>query len=399
MAAATRLISADDHVQETPDLWTGRLSAERWGDRVPHVARQADGTERWVIDGRVRSDSRLAATGALCPVRFEEPQLWDEVPEASHSPVMRLEAMDRDSVETQVLYPSAAGISGEALGEIQDPELQAACVEAYNDWLLDVWAGASPRFVPQCLVPITSVAAAASEMERAVKRGHKGVVMTATPWLVNPDIPHLYDAAWDPFWASASDLGIPICWHSGGQPIGLMQTYEGFERPLARAFDSVRGPVSSCLIVGKFLFSGIGERFPDLKFVFGASGISWMSFELEVADHEWERICRKGPQPYEMDTPPTDIFRRQCFVTTSFDRAGLAARSFIGVQNIMWQSEFPMESSTWPNSAETVRKNFEGIPEEESARILFGNAASLYGIDGSSQATHPDGEAPRAQTQ
>ena len=49
------LISVDDHVQEPPDLWTRRLSTNRWGDRIPHMERADNGIERWVVDDRCSS--------------------------------------------------------------------------------------------------------------------------------------------------------------------------------------------------------------------------------------------------------------------------------------------------------------------------------------------------------
>ncbi len=380
MGDARRLISADDHVQEPPDLWTARLSKRQWGDRAPHVARQADGTERWVVDGKVRADTRLAATGALSEDRFTDPQTWSEVPAASYDPSARLAAMDRDGIDVQVLYPSAAGIGGEVLGALEDPALELAAVRAYNDWLLESWAEASVRFVPQALVPVTTVEAAVTEADRAVGAGHRGIVMPVAPWRINKASPHLYDAQWDPFWAKVVELGVPVCFHSGSAPSLMLDIYEGFNPAVARAFDTVRRPASSGMALCRFLYSGVAERFPELKVVFASTGIDWVPFMIEVADHERERICRKGAEPLEMDRPPSDIFHKQCYVTTWFEKAGLRLRSVIGVENILWGSEFPHETSTWPDSAGYIERNFEGIPEAERDRILFRNAAELYGI-------------------
>ena len=59
------VISVDDHIQEPPDLWTERLSKNRWGDRIPHMERAGDGTERWVVDGQLLLDGRAGRAGAL----------------------------------------------------------------------------------------------------------------------------------------------------------------------------------------------------------------------------------------------------------------------------------------------------------------------------------------------
>ena len=59
------LVSVDDHVQEPPSLWTNRLSKSRWGERIPHLERTAEGSERWVVDGQVLVDGHSGRTGAL----------------------------------------------------------------------------------------------------------------------------------------------------------------------------------------------------------------------------------------------------------------------------------------------------------------------------------------------
>lgn len=374
------LVSADDHVQEPPDLWTKRLSKQKFGDKVPHVARQPNGVERWVVEGAVRNDLPLARAGALAADRLDDPKEWGQVPKAAYDPAERLKAMDRDGVATSVLYPSAAGLGGEVLGAIKDPALEVACVQAYNDWLLETWGKAGSRFVAQCLVPVASVQAATAEAKRAVARGHKGIVFPAAPWRINAASPHLYDSVWDPFWAAVTDLGVPVCLHSGSVPPLMMDIYQGFSPAVARGFDMVRRPSSSGMIVSRFLFSGIAERFPKLKVVFSATGLDWVPFMLEVADHEWERICRKGEKPLEMDTQPSDIFHRQCYATTSFDNVGLRLRSVVGVSNIMWQSEFPLETSTFPESVATIEKHYKDMPEADRTLILSGNATRLYGL-------------------
>ena len=377
MALRFNVVSADDHVQEPPDLWTSRVSRERWGDRIPHVTTLPDGVERWTIDGRLKEDRRFAATGALADERFREPQNWSDVPAAAYDPEARLAAMDRDGVDVQILYPSVSGIGGEVLGTIQDPELEVACVRAYNDWVLETWGAAGPRFVPQCIAPISSVEAAKAEVERAVKAGHRGVVMPPFPWHIRPELPHLHDEAWDPLWATIQDAGVPICWHSGTSPRNMLELDADWNDATSRAFESARRPVSSAMVVSSFLLSRIGERFPKLKVVFAAAGINWLSFQLELSDHEWQSSML---QKEGMTVKPSDLFHRQCFVTTWFEKAGFTLRDFIGVDNIMWQSEFPMETSTWPTSSDFIARNLGDLPEGERRKILVENAAGLYGI-------------------
>jgi predicted TIM-barrel fold metal-dependent hydrolase len=367
------VISAADYVVEPPDLWTSCLSSDRWGDAIPHVARQSDGVERWVIGGTVRNQVPLAQVGALLPQRFEEPRSWADVPEAAYSPKRRLEAMDRDGVEISVLYPGAPGYGGEAFAAIVEPELEIECCRAYNDWLLETWGG-SPRFVPQCLLPISSVEASRAELERAVNRGHRGAVMHPFPWHARPDVPHIHDTAWDPLWDAAQGLGVPLCWEAGAG--FMLDVYPGFEPAPRSAYTAARRPISGAIAVASFLLGGIPERFPTLKVVFTSSSVDWIVFQLENSDWEWQQSQLEK----EQIPRPSEVFHRQCYVTTWFEKAGLKQRDFIGVDNILWQVGFPGSSSTYPETQAAVRENLGDLPDVERQKIIRDNAAKLYGL-------------------
>src|SRR5262245_25935722 len=130
-------ISVDDHIQEAPDLWTRRLPKNRWGDRIPHMQRGDNGIEQWVVDGQLLLDAAGRA-GALMADRNSEPRRWSDVPPAAYVPSERLKAMDAAGIDYSVLYPSVAGLAGETFGRLEDPELELACVQAYNDWLIEI---------------------------------------------------------------------------------------------------------------------------------------------------------------------------------------------------------------------------------------------------------------------
>lgn len=370
-----RIISADDHVLETPDVWTARLP-KKWADRAPKLVSRPDGGQSWVIDGRMTAGPTAAPWPGLGPVNG--PRTWASVPKAGYEPSERLQLMDREGIAVSVLYPGVGGIGGEALGRIAEPELETACVQAYNDWLLDVWAKASDRFVPQCVVPVSSPEAAAAEAERSVKRGHRGIVMPCAPMHLRPGAPHIHDKKWDVLWAAAQALDAPVCWHSGSDAVILLPIYSAFTPEEAHAFEMVRGPISSAQPLVFFLLSGIGERFPKLKMVFADTTIAWVPSQLELCEHQSRKAMLQEREG--MKVTPTEIFRRQCSVSLSYDSVGLAMREAIGVDNILWHSEFPMPATTWPDSARAIEQNFNGIPVKDRERVLSTNAARLYKI-------------------
>jgi predicted TIM-barrel fold metal-dependent hydrolase len=367
-------ISVDDHVQEHPEVWTQRLSKAKWGDRIPHIERQTDGTEHWVVDGQKVDLPGVALAGAAMPDRAREPQRWDEVPKVAYVPAERLTAMDVDGVDYSVLYPIVAGLAGETFGRLTDPELELACVQAYNDWLIEEWASASPRFIPQCIVPLFPVEATVNEIKRAVAKGHRGVVLPSVPMMLR-DVAHINEPVYDPIWATCQDLDVPVCFHAGASRAIQFPPYPGFSPELSAAMEAITRPVSSVLVVANFLYSRILFRFPRLRVVFAETSLAWGAYELELADHQFERQ-RLHTEGYDM--LPSELFRRQCSLTGWFDSTGLKTRYYIGVDNLLWSTNFPQGTSTWPNTRDIIGRCFEGIPGNERRQVLIDNAAKLY---------------------
>lgn len=369
------LISVDDHVQETPDLWTQRLSRSRWGDRIPHLAKRADGTEYWVVDGQDIGLPGVALAGAAMPDRALEPQTWEAVPRLAYDPTARLQAMDVDGVDYSVLYPIVSGLAGETFGRLADPDLELACVQAYNDWLLETWAQASERFIPQCIVPVRPGEVAAQEIRRAVENGHRGVIFPAVPMHLRDDLPHINEPDYDPIWQTCQALQVPVCFHAGSSKIMQFPAYPHLSAGLAASLEAMTRPISTVQVVANFLYSRILMRYPELKVVFAETSLSWGAYELETADHQFERQ-RLHMEGY--DLKPSEMFHRQCYMTGWYDRAAIEARHYMGIDNILWGINLPQATSTWPTTKDYLAKSFDGVPEEEKAQILWGNAAKLY---------------------
>lgn len=376
METKTQFISVDDHVVEHPEVWTQRLSKTRWGGRIPHTERQADGSEHWVVDGRMYPLTGVASVGAAMSDRNHEPRRWEEVPQVAYSPTERLKAMDADGVDCSVLYPTVAGLAGETFGCIEDSELELACVEAYNDWLIEEWSSQSDRFIPQCIVPLFPVEATVKEIKRAVAKGHRGVVFPSVPMELR-DLPHLNDSIYDPIWSTCQELEVPLCLHAGASRKIQIAPHEGYTPKLAGAFQAITRSASSISILVDFLISRILTRHPRLKVVFAESTLGWGPYLLEYVDHQAREdgLANEG-----FHLKPSEMFKGQCYLVGWYDRAGIRSRRFIGTENMMWSTNFPMATSTWPSSQDYIARSFEGVPDQDRRKILYENAASLYKI-------------------
>ena len=370
-------ISADDHAQEHPRVWTSRMSKTKWGERIPQLRDESDGAQYWSVDGRRVDLPGVALAGAAMQDRTRTPRCWDEVPAAAYDPNERLKAMDRDGVDYSVLYPVVAGLAGETFARIDDPGLELDCVRAYNDWLVEEWAAVSPRFVPQCIVPLWPPEAAAAEIRRAVAKGHKGVVYPASPMELRA-VPHINDAAYDPIWATCEELGVPLCFHSGASRKIQMAPGESFPPAAAAAFRDITRSLSSIAVLANFILSRILHRFPNLKVVFAESSLGWGAYEIEYADYQ---SAADGLPNEGYPLKPSELFARQCYFTCWYDRESVRVRRYLGSKNILWSTQFPLATSCWPESRERLAPALSNVPEDERRQMLWENAAKLYRLE------------------
>ncbi|MEN8160396.1 MAG: amidohydrolase, partial [Myxococcota bacterium] len=132
------VIDVDTHITEPGDLWTSRLP-KRFRDRAPQIARNPDtGMETWKIGGQ----DTFLPVGFTAVAGWPEPfpaapKNMDEVPKAAYDAGARLEYMDRVGIWAMALYPNVGGFGSQAFLKLEDPELMLACVQAYNDFLID----------------------------------------------------------------------------------------------------------------------------------------------------------------------------------------------------------------------------------------------------------------------
>lgn len=376
------LISCDSHAQLDRDAWTSRMSKTKWGDRIPQVVEIKDEkhdhpVDRWKVNGKL-----WGTWVCNCPAVMEGgvergyyPQRWEEVPPIVYDPAERLKALDEDRVDGEVLYPNTPVRN---FGFLQgDPDYELACIQAHNDALAE-WQNVSDRYVPLALIPyLNGIQAIVAEVKRAVKKGHRGVIILGEPSMTKKGLPCLNDPFWEPLWATCQDQEIPVHWHgSSGLASQLsLPRWEGFTRNEFHTVSTSRLCATPGQTIPNLIFSGILERYPRLKWACGETGSGWVNYVLEACDHEWEQrhLWTEG-----LTTRPSEIFRRQIYVDFWYEKAGIELRHTIGVENILWESDYPHIATTYPNSWKFVEESLEGVPEDERKRLLYLNTMELY---------------------
>jgi predicted TIM-barrel fold metal-dependent hydrolase len=367
-----RVISTDDHAFEKPDTFISRVP-KKFREDCLQIRRQDDGTDWWVFAGE---KVRAVSTGAAAMRKDRGAvKTWEELPAAAYDASARLEVMDEDGVDVEVLFPQASGFGGGAfMTGKKGEDLCLASIRACNDYLAEEWLGVSDRFVPQALAPLWGPKLAAAELCRAFEIGHKALVWSGAPQKLG--LPHFNDRFWDPVWSTAQELGTPVALHigSGGLGMDLWSGYSGMRR---LAMVSVNAITSNIQIVANLLLSGVLERFPELKVVSVESGMGWVPYLLETMDHQFEQQ-RLGEDRRSMK--PSELFHRNCYVNFWYERVGVELRHKGGVDNIMWEADFPHPTSTYPRSREFIAECLAGIPGDERRKMLSSNAERVYGL-------------------
>jgi len=381
------LISCDSHAQPDKDAFTSRMSQAKWGDAIPHLAETTDKAhmavafdrpvQRWMVNGQVVGNRGVVncPTVMADPMRKYFPQHWDEVPSYVYNPADRLGALDQDGVDGEVLFPNDPVQSGTFFQG--NAEFELDCVRAYND-AIAAWREVSERYVPLAVMPYMSgIEVTVAEVQRAVQKGHRGVVMLVEPSQSLEGLKHFNDPYWDPLWAACQELDVPIHWHASGGLRLSMPRWSGYSRNQEQAVGPSGGFSVQAQFIPNLIFSGVLDRYPRLKWVCAETGLGWVNYILEGCDHEWERrhLWTEG-----ILTRPSALFRRQIYVDFWYESAGIQQRHNIGIENIMWESDYPHSTSTYPESWEFVNRTLAGVPEDEKKLLLYGNAMRVYGL-------------------
>jgi predicted TIM-barrel fold metal-dependent hydrolase len=341
------------------------------------------GEDFWFIDGRktTLSVGATAQAGYRSADPKDRPLNFDALPPAAYDPHARLAYLDSIGIWAQVIYPNVGGFGNQGFLDIADRQLGLACVQAYNDWLIEWCAADDRRLVPIMALPFWDLDASVAEIERAAGLGHKGVLFTGEPHRFG--LPYFADRAWDRLWAAVQASGLPLSFHLGS---GDMDVHLKSGRPSvygARATSVVTGAtmfLENGAQVADFLMSGVLPRFPDLKAVSVESGAGWVPFVLETLDFNFEhyQVWREHP---EFTEKPSDYFRRQMYVCYFFEQfAPSRLVDAIGADNLLFETDYPHPVCLYGNVREVMEGGVAGLPADVRHRLVYGNAARLYGV-------------------
>ncbi len=376
-----KLISADDHLdlQYLPrDLWTTRLP-RTLRDRAPRVE-DRDAGSVWLCDGGFwgRWAGGRRATGPKSAFNAFDRGGVDETELRPANATLRLADMDRDGVEAQVMYGPVSSMS------VEDPALRTACLQAYNDWLIEFCSSAPRRLLGAAILPPEDPTAARDEVYRLAKKGG----LRQANLQIARATPRISDPAWEPLWTAFEETGLILSFHVvvfgvGGSLMGPMAVDQD---KTASVFNTTKLFMSQFLDPFVDLFGwGILERHPKLRLVMAESGVGWLPWIVQELDYRFWRLYEAREYwdqrgGIDLFMKPSELFRRQVWVSFQEDHVAMSLLKFYGEGHLLWASDYPHPDSTWPNSRKVIEKQMGDLSPEMRKQLTRDNAAALYGL-------------------
>ena len=247
---------------------------------------------------------------------------------------------------------------------------------AYNTWASDHLAGHTDRLIPVTLVDLADVDWAIAEIRRMRERGSRVVQVRGEPAggksLAHPDF--------EPFWATAEDLGMLIMFHVGG---GRTSPNPGWINDgdsvldFIAAYAGLTEPQMPEWALASLIKKGVLERHPKLGVVVAELGTYWVPGFAEWLDTSVDRslgthLVERRPS---LPLKPSEYLQRQ--VRVSVVRAMDRLRPSIdhsppGV--IVFASDFPH-----PEGSEDAIAVFDerlGDLDEHTRTQFFGGSVA-----------------------
>ena len=372
-------VDADGHILEDKNLWENYLEA-KYKPRALRLKKDDSGLEYMEIEGRPSKFLRrgmFAALSAMGDTRENAgPRAGIDygvaVPFGAMDPAERLERIDGEGLKAAFLYPTLSLLYEV---ETEDPEMAQAYTRAYNRYIVDFCRNSGGRLIPIAHLSLGDPAAAARELERAVKDGCKGgwvaqFVMTRKPH-AHPD--H------DVLFAKAQELDVPLGIHPSLEPVWAMAGRYDWKYLRGQFYfnnivagDSIRHAFTSFFNYGTF------DKFPRLKLVLLEAGAGWAAYWLDRLDAVYSTAMGRV---VPLKEKPSFYFRRQVWISGDPDERALPAMTELcGADKFFWASDFPHPDHVG-NYMEEVEEMAEKLSPDARRKVLGDNVMKVYNCE------------------
>ena len=369
------IVSVDDHLIEPPDLFEGRLPSALQ-DRAPRVVDTDNGRQAWEYEGDLYPNVGLnAVVGRPKDEWSMEPANFDEMRKGCWDIDARVADMDAAGIAASVCFPSLiAGFAGGVFSRSSDPDLGLACVLAWNDWHLEVWAGTHPgRIIPLQITWLQHPDVAAAEVRTNASRGFRALSFPEFP--AQMGLPSVHSKHWDPLWEACAETGTVVCLHTGSASWAPIPSPD----PPFELFPTVF-PGNAFLACADWLWSGVCTRFPALSIALSEGGVGWVNMLADRVDYVLEHSASGTESSGWKDTlKPSEVLARNFWFCTIDDPSTLdGVIDRFGPDHVMVEVDYPHADSTWPDTQQLMHEHLGHLPDDVVAKLTHENAERLF---------------------
>ncbi len=390
------IISSDCHAGALPEGYKPYLPAEfhaaadAWWLEYAREMMKRMGTffdqeaaEEFNARSGEQGAGRMDPTAASTAARATDSELWDFLcdPDSiiaprrgEYLPEIRLKELEEDGIAGESGLPQMAPFGAGLMQYRHEISVEQSLAgnRAYNHWLADLCKGNPGRHAGVAIVNVDDIATTVSDIREAHKMGLFGGVLLPTSTGRHPFYHHY--RRYEPIWSVCEELNMPIHTHSGWSPdygdVGsaTMMYISEVDMWAQRPFTAL-------------LWSGVFDKHPGLKMIFTETGCAWIIETLRVLNFKIDNPIFSHFTK-NMSLTPAEYFQRNCFIGASFLAPHeIGSRHDIGIDKLMWGSDYPHMEGTWPDTMNKLRETFHTVSEKEVRAILGENAIDVFGFD------------------
>ncbi len=354
-ASTRRFFSADSHCVITSEQVKKNLASKHHADWDAGMARHQAKQDEIQAGQKLELEDFVDLEAARHPGYFDS--------------AARLKAMDADGVQCEVMYSEFDFTS--KVYEIGPAWKE--CATAYNDSLYEFASIDPKRILITYQLPLIEVDYAVSEVHRLAGLGARSIQIPNFPSELG--MPDYHDERYAPLWHAFEETGVVVANHLTLKTT-LWDTFRRDPTPQKGIFTALPG-FAIAETLSWYILTGVLERHPGLRIVFVEPGLFWLPGFIRFLDSRMEHHYEFP----EMKLLPSEYFKRQMAATFVYEPEAVELRHELGVDNVLWSTDFPHPCCNWPNAADKVDTLFAGVPEDEVHKMTWANGARMYGIE------------------
>jgi predicted TIM-barrel fold metal-dependent hydrolase len=355
----TEVFSADNHISLADDIFYQHFPDDL-KDQAPRI---------WYEDGAylLGPPGQSMVVGDFSAVLMQ----YDDLAGAATNNIeARVEQLAEDGVDKELAFPNAVL----ALFHYPDKELRERIFRIYNEHIAEVQQNSNGHCYGVGLINWWDPRGARRTLSELKSLGLKTFLMPISPGTDIDDKPiDFSSAAMDAVWDEIEEAGLPLTHHIGESQPKIPSEVNSVAVAMMVNIDSFREMFS------KYIFGGILDRHPRLRIGWFEGGIAWVPPALQDAEHvlaSYRHMLAHQPEHdvrYYWDTHMCASFM--------VDALGLKQIDEIGIDKVMWSSDYPHNESTYGYSERSLASVVDAVGPEDAVRVVSANIRKFLGIE------------------